>query len=153
MSNGSKSEDLFDSFQKGLNDIGKKVGSFVDDVLSSDALSSELKVRSDVYFTKTEYIIEMELAGVQKSDVGVLVIDGILQVKGDKKATVSEQEVTFQRRERQFGAFLKSYPLPENVDQEGIKAKFSDNSGLLTIRFPLNDAPETEEDTGSVDIE
>ncbi len=150
MSNETKTDDLFENLQRGLSDFGKKVGSFMDDVLSSEALSSDMKIRTDIYYTDKEFVLEIELPGMQKDKLGVQIIDGILQIKGDKKPAASDEMLTYQRQERQFGAFLKSYTLPEDINQESIKAKY--DFGVLTIRFPLLNQLEDDQ-TPQVDID
>ena len=74
-------------------------------------------------------------------------------MKGEKKAANNPESAQFTKRERAYGSFLKSIPLPEGVDKNNSKAKY--DLGVLTIRFPHPQAtkPEPEDDGSSVNIE
>lgn len=127
-------DDLFQSLRNGFSDFGKKMSNFVDDVLSSETLSSELKVRADVFSAGGFYVIELELPGVQKEAVSLQVHDGILTVRGEKTLPEFSNEAGYYKQERRFGSFMRSFSLPLDVELENIKAKY--DSGVLTVRFP-----------------
>ena len=150
MSNENKSEDFFQSFKEGFSEIQKKVGGFVDEVFSGDMSGAELRIRSDVYNTNNEYIIELEIPGVKKEDVSIQIYDGILNVKGTKFTPEGSQEFVYEKQERRFGAFLKAFTLPVSVKMEEVKAKYE--TGLLIIRFPRN-VDKEDEGTESINID
>ncbi len=151
MSNENKADDIFQNMKDGISDIGKKVGSFMDDVLSSDGSGGDLKVRADVYQTKDSYVVELELPGVKKEEVSIQVHDGILNVKGEKKVPEGTENNAYEKQERGFGFFLRSFPLPISAMIDKVKAKYE--SGILIIRFPSNIEQEAEEETGGVNID
>ncbi|RMG70715.1 MAG: Hsp20/alpha crystallin family protein [Bacteroidetes bacterium] len=132
MSNSSQSDDMFQQLRDGFSELGKKVSGFMDDVFSGEG--GDLRVATDIYLAPGEYIIQMELPGVQKGDVSIQIHDGILLVKGAKHRPEGAETFPYERQERRFGQFQRSFPLPVSVEMEGIKAKY--DAGLLTIRFP-----------------
>ena len=149
MSNENSSDDIFQNLRDSISDFGKKVGNFMDDALSGDGTGDgELKVRTDVYTTKDSFVIELELPGVKKEEVSIQIHDGVLNVKGEKKVPEGREENVFEKKERRFGFFLRSFPLPVSAVIEKVKAKYE--SGILTIRFPLNIEVE---DTGDINID
>lgn len=136
MSQNNNPEDIFQSFKEGLNEFGKRVGSFVDDVMSGEPLRNDgdVRIRSDIFQAGDFYVIQLELPGMSKAEVSIQIHDGVLQVKGDKKVSEGTENAQYERRERQFGPFLKTFTLPVDVELENIKAKYE--SGVLTVRFP-----------------
>lgn len=81
-----------------------------------------------------EVVIKVELPEVKKEDIGISVENQVLTLKGERK---HEQEVKrnhFQRSERHYGSFTRSFTLPASVDASQIAAAYKD--GVLTIRLP-----------------
>ena len=81
-----------------------------------------------------EYILTVELPGVDKSDVDVSVDDSTLTLKGEKKTEKEEKKGRTHYRERHYGAFERSFTLPRNVDPTKIKAEFE--NGLVRVHLP-----------------
>ena len=80
---------------------------FVDSFSGDESLAEgEIHVTSDIFETRTHYVIELELPGVDKKDVKISAQDEILTVKGEKK--LPEDAGRFVRRERRFGTFIRS---------------------------------------------
>lgn len=135
-----KNDDTLKNFTDGLMDnlssFGKKVGGFMDDVLSGDGfnLSGEFTPRSDVYFTGDQYVVELELPGVKKEETHLHIHEGVLTVKGIKRMHDDAENFSYEKRERKFGDFLLNFTLPTDVEMENIKAKYE--GGILTIRLP-----------------
>ncbi|MBW6506190.1 MAG: Hsp20/alpha crystallin family protein [Rhodobacteraceae bacterium] len=77
------------------------------------------------------YTISMELPGVDEKDVEITVEDGVVTVKGEKKTSREEKGETWYFSERQFGAFSRSFRLPADADEAGVKADLK--GGVLTV--------------------
>ena len=88
----------------------------------------------DVSETETEVKIEAELPGVDEKDVEVVLSDGRLTIKGEKKQETEEKKKDFHMIERSFGSFARSIGLPFDADPEKVKAKFA--KGVLTVTVP-----------------
>lgn len=149
MSQENKSEDVFQNLKDGFSEFGKKVGTLMDEVFSGEGAEGEFKIRADVYQTKDQYVIELELPSVKKEEVSIQVHEGELIVKGEKKAVEGASGFTYYRQERSYGSFFRSFALPLNAELDNIKAKYE--AGVLTIRFPR--VPFPEEGTSNIDIE
>jgi HSP20 family protein len=99
-------------------------------------------VTSPMTFTPTveireidsEFIVTVELAGMKKDEVDIEYENGVLFIRGEKLETPREEKRNLLVWERQYGAFQRSFMLPNTIDQEKIKAEFLD--GVLTITLP-----------------
>ncbi len=87
----------------------------------------------DVTENKEEYLIKAELPGVNKEDVKVSVEDNILRIQGERHLEKEDQDKKHHRIERFYGSFARSFQLPENVDENNIRAEYKD--GVLTLRL------------------
>ena len=81
-----------------------------------------------------EYLIGVELPDVKKEDVKIAVADGIITISGERKMERKEQGENAIRVESIYGAFSRSFVLPDNVDGSGIHAEASD--GVLRVHLP-----------------
>ncbi len=102
------------------------------------------KMKCDIYEKDGKYHIEVDLPGFEKKDISVLVKDGYLTIKAERKSEVddSDEERNYIRRERVYGSFERSFSLGD-LDQNNIDASF--NNGTLTVVVPKKE--ETEQKT------
>jgi len=91
-------------------------------------------MRIDVSETDAEIKMEAELPGVEEKDVEVMLSDGRLTIKGEKKQEKKEKEKDYYLHERSYGSFARSVTLPFDADPDKIKAKFA--NGVLTVTLP-----------------
>ena len=88
----------------------------------------------DIAETAEAFEIKAELPDVKKEDVKVTVEDGELRIFGERKQEKEEKGKKFHRVERSYGSFMRSFTLPENVDDSKLTAEYKD--GLLNVRLP-----------------
>lgn len=90
----------------------------------------------DIYETDTEVVAQMELPGMSSDDVEVVVEDGYVKVRGERKEEKEEggKEKGYWRREIRHGAFERMAHLPVAVDEDNTKADFE--KGVLTVHMP-----------------
>lgn len=96
---------------------------------------------ADIVEHEKEYLIKLDLPEVPKEEVKVLVEEGVLTVKGERKVEKEVKGEKLHRTERFYGAFERSFVLPEDVDPKLIKAESKD--GVLTIHMPKSAVPKT----------
>jgi HSP20 family protein len=89
--------------------------------------------RVDVIDAEKEYVLEVDLPGVDPNSVQVELEQGLLQITGERQASHGDQ-ATYTYRERRAGKFERSFRVPEAVDADAITAKF--DKGVLEIRVP-----------------
>ncbi len=88
----------------------------------------------DISETEGEYLIKAELPEVKKEDVKVTVEDGVLTLQGERRQEKEEKGKKYHRVERSYGSFIRSFTLPESVDEGGVKAEYKD--GVLNLHLP-----------------
>jgi HSP20 family protein len=80
------------------------------------------------------YVIQLALPGVDPKGVAVSVMDNALTVKGERKADHDPTGKDYFVREVAYGAFQRSFVLPEGVDAAHVEAKSA--NGMLEVRVP-----------------
>ena len=88
----------------------------------------------DIAETETAYLIMSEIPGVNREDVKVNIENGMLTMSGERKQEKEEKGKKFHRVERSYGSFMRSFRLPDNVDEAAVKAEFKD--GMLNVTLP-----------------
>ena len=84
--------------------------------------------------TESDYLVMMDLPGVEKKDVEVNLSDGFLSVSGERKTSEKGDENSRIWHETTLGAFSRSFELTSDIVEENVKAKF--NNGVLNITIP-----------------
>jgi HSP20 family protein len=80
------------------------------------------------------YGVTAELPGMDEKSIEVKVVNGSLTIKGEKQEEKEEKKKDYYLHERRFGAFERSFDLPEGVDADKIEASFK--KGVLTVTLP-----------------
>jgi HSP20 family protein len=86
---------------------------------------------SDMFETADSIVIYVELAGVKKEDINVEIDGRAVEISGIKRRGREAEEYNFQRMERPFGFFKRTFDLPRTADEDSIGVSF--NEGLLEI--------------------
>lgn len=89
---------------------------------------------ADISETEAEYLIRAELPAVKKEDVRITVDHGMITIQGERKDKQETKDEKFHRVESFQGSFLRSFTLPDNLDEQGIRAESKD--GVLTVHLP-----------------
>ena len=92
--------------------------------------------------------IVAELPGMDESNVELKVGNGVLTLKGEKKAEKEEKTEDYVLSERRFGSVQRSIPLPDDVDLNKIEATFK--KGVLIVTMPKT--PEAEKSEKKIAI-
>ncbi len=95
----------------------------------------------DISETDTAYLIKGEIPGVKKEDIKVNIENGMITMSGERKQEKEETNKKFHRIERSYGSFMRSFRLPDNVDESAIKAEFKD--GMLNVTMPKSTQAKT----------
>jgi HSP20 family protein len=116
---------LFEDFSRGFPGLGK----------------FDLMPSMDVSETEKEIEITAELPGLEEKDVEINYADGVLTIRGEKKAEKEQKDKTRHLIERSYGAFSRTLDLPAGVDPNNIRASIS--KGVLTVKVEKPTAKET----------
>jgi HSP20 family protein len=90
--------------------------------------------RVDISESDGTYQLKADIPGVNKEDVKVSLDHGVLTIQGERRQENKEDSGRFHRMERFYGSFSRSFTLPEDAEDAGLKAH-SEN-GQLTITVP-----------------
>jgi HSP20 family protein len=90
--------------------------------------------RVDVKETERGLEVHAELPGVAEKDVEVQLADGVLTIRGEKKQDHEEKEKGYYLMERSYGGFMRQIPLPVEVEEDKVEARF--DKGVLTVTLP-----------------
>ena len=80
--------------------------------------------------------VSAELPGMTEKDVQVEIANGVLTIRGEKKAERNGEGRYFS--ERYYGAFDRQIPL-DDVQEDKVQASFK--NGVLTVSLPKSDKP------------
>jgi HSP20 family protein len=105
-----------------------------DNGATDDAPTRSWVPLANISESEKEYLIKLELPDVKKEDVKIAVSDGVITISGERKLEREDQSENAIRVESIYGAFTRSFVLPDNVDAEGIQAESKD--GVLRIHIP-----------------
>lgn len=88
----------------------------------------------DVKSKGDDLVVRAELPGINPDEVDIEVTDGVLTIKGERKAEEEREDEGWLIRESSYGAFERSMVLPEGVDPGSISAEYTD--GILEVHVP-----------------
>jgi HSP20 family protein len=91
----------------------------------------QLDPRVDVRDTGKAVEVIAELPGMSEADVEIAVADGVLNIRGEKKAERETEKKGYVVRERSYGTTERVVLLPEGLDLDSAKATFK--NGVLTV--------------------
>ncbi|KAF7796910.1 hypothetical protein EIP86_008095 [Pleurotus ostreatoroseus] len=102
-----------------------------------------LRPRMDIHedAEKNAVTATFELPGLKKEDVSIDVQNDVLTVSGESKISEERDENGYAVRERRYGKFSRSIPLPKGVKGEEIKAAME--NGVLSVTFPKTTPEQT----------
>jgi len=79
-------------------------------------------------------VLRAEIPGLSEKDIDLKLEGNILTLKGEKRQENRDERSNYHRIESYYGAFTRSFTLPESVDRDQIKADCK--NGILTITIP-----------------
>lgn len=92
----------------------------------------------DIYQTGGhEVVLKAELPDMSRDDIDVNIENFVLTIKGEKKPSSEVKDEQFHHVERRYGAFSRSFSLPQTVDTGKVGAEYK--NGVLTVRIPLRE--------------
>jgi len=88
----------------------------------------------DILETENELLLKADLPGVDMKNIDIRVENGTLTIKGERKYDGERNGRGYHRMERVYGAFARSFALPDTVETDKVTADYKD--GVLTITVP-----------------
>jgi len=113
-------DEVFRGFDGGLPSVGK--ASFFGGNWPSVEISDNDK----------EIKVTAEVPGLDEKDIEVLLNDGVLTLKGEKRSETEDKDRQFS--ERNYGRFERRIPLGYEIEEDEVDARFK--NGVLTVTLP-----------------
>lgn len=113
--NGSLLSDFFDN----------------DRFFDADWLRKQSVPAVNVKETEKTFEIEVAAPGLTKKDFHISVDNGMLTISSEKQEEKEEKDKNYTRKEFSYSSFSRSFTLPENVNEEDVKAYYED--GILKL--------------------
>ncbi|MCC5881073.1 MAG: Hsp20/alpha crystallin family protein [Halomonas sp.] len=98
------------------------------------AMSGLLRPQLDIAERDDEYLISVEVPGIEEKDVKLSLDDYRLVIEGEKRQESTSKEDKFQRIERSYGSFRRVLDLPADARTDEIRASFA--KGVLKVHIP-----------------
>jgi HSP20 family protein len=112
-------------------------GSWLSDFFDNDRFfdSDWMKKQSvpavNVKENEKGFDIELAAPGLSKNDFKISVDNRVLTISSEKQEEKEKKEKEYTRKEFSYSSFSRSFALPENVNEDGIKATY--DNGLLKV--------------------
>lgn len=84
--------------------------------------------------THDSYVFKADVPGVKEEDLDVTLSGNRLIISGSREVEPQEQSDTFYAYERPYGAFSRSFTLPEGVNADQVRTELK--QGVLTLVLP-----------------
>jgi HSP20 family protein len=104
--------------------------------------------RLDVTEDAKAFTVTAELPGMTEKDIDLSISGDTLTIRGEKKEEKEDKNKNYYYSERSYGSFLRSVPLPRQVETDKVSASFK--KGVLTITLPKT--AEAAEATKKIDV-
>ena len=107
--------------------------------------------RVDMKQTDKQYLITMDIPGMDRDRINVEIKDGTLIISGERRSEIDHNKNNqYYRQERSFGSFMQAIPLPDDVKSSKIEAKYKD--GVLTVTVGRLKKDEKRADTEKITV-
>ncbi|QDH77958.1 Hsp20/alpha crystallin family protein [Echinicola soli] len=91
----------------------------------------------DISEDESNYEVELSVPGIKKEDFKIDLVDGKLIISGERKSKEAQEGKNYHTVQTQYGAFSRSFFLPEDVSPDKIEAKYED--GILKVTLPKSE--------------
>ena len=119
--------------EPGFDLIGRRFSDVMDEFFN-DAVAtrkSTFTPRIDISETEHQFLIDVEVPGMEKEDIHVDLENRTLTISGERTREEEEKTKQVHRIERHYGSFSRSFTLPDNIDEKSVEASY--NNGILHI--------------------
>ena len=115
---------IFNEIDSWFNNVSSDFPSLVNGITS-------WRPKFEVLNTESAYRVRAEIPGMTKKDINIEVTDNLLTISGERKALKNEDH---NYSEFSYGKFSRSFNLPDDVEENKIKASMKD--GVLALQVP-----------------
>lgn len=105
------------------------------------AISFDTMPPLDVLAKGDNMVIRMEIPGIEVEDLDISLGEGAINIAGERREEKEVKEGDYYRRERSYGHFERSLPVPEGITEEDISATYEDGILEITIKGAAETTP------------
>jgi HSP20 family protein len=88
----------------------------------------------DIYENKDQIVLEAELPGMSREDFDLSIENNVITLRGERRFEKKDESDNYHRVERSYGAFTRSFTLPQTVQAEQAVAEY--RNGVLRVTLP-----------------
>jgi len=122
----------------GLPSFSSWFDNFFDNSLETDFLSNFntgiTLPAVNIKETNNEFILELAIPGMKKSDFIIDVENKVLSISSEVKSENEEKNEIYTRREFGYSSFKRTFTLPDSIESDKVKASYKD--GILMVTLP-----------------
>ena len=141
-------EELFEQMSRQFENAAQNWDVDVESTSDVDLTSGASTTGIDLADHGEEFVLTVDVPGYEKEDLEVRLVNGDLQVSGERRKEVDEEEENYIRKERRTHSFDRRVRIPEPVDHDEVSATV--NNGVLTVTLGKADPSD---DSHTIDIE
>lgn len=126
-----------DDFRREMRKMQRRMGNLfsgVDEPFDDEEWDDYRLAWADFRENEEEYLIAVELPGVEKEDVDLHVDGNLLTIKASKKQEKEDKDEEKYSYSRSYAGFARSITLPEAADVDNLDAEFK--NGVLKVKIP-----------------
>jgi HSP20 family protein len=95
----------------------------------------------DIYENKDQIVLEAELPGMKQEDFDLSIENNVITLRGERRFEKSDDNDNYHRVERSYGAFTRSFTLPQSVSADEARAEYT--NGVLRVTLPKREEAKT----------
>ena len=113
--------------------FGKRFSDIMDEFFNDAVATRQQTFAPSINISETDkqYLIDVEVPGVDKNNIELNVENNTLTISGERKFEKKDEGKHYHRVESSYGSFSRSFTLPDNVKDDTIQATY--NNGILNI--------------------
>jgi HSP20 family protein len=127
-------EHVFEEFDRGMWGLPARWRGLTMEPFRKQGQALAMMPSVDAIEKDDVFEVTADLPGVDEKNVEVKMSGDVLTIRGQREERKEEKKKDYYICERQFGAFERSFQIPENVESDKIDACFK--NGVLTVTLP-----------------
>jgi len=125
------------------NDFDKLFDSYFGDFFKESNDLYTISPRADIEETDNEYLVSLEIPGIDKKDLKLNLENNRLTIAGEKTQSKEVKDSNYVSCERNYGSFQRIFELPNTIRSNDISAEYKD--GILKVKLPKDEKAKRKE--------
>lgn len=93
----------------------------------------EPRMKIDIEDADQSYVVKADVPGVKKEDINVSIEGNMVTIRADVREEKKTEKGNMIRTERYFGEEVRTFALPQDVDDAKAEAKYENGVLMLTL--------------------